>query len=182
MKNQFMFPVFAIILIAFLSSCNNEDVDQVADPEGTITITLNGHPSLIIYQGIDAEPLYPQAPQWVYLFFHFGMDTNTLNAVSTINISPNPNENQVDQLYNTIDVANVGSVSGLGYVTTKPTTGYSPQSALQKGHGYVIRYRKTHDQSNINYPYFYARFYVVDWLKSTTGGIIGVTINYQNPF
>lgn len=174
-----MLPVIAILLIAIFSSCNKEELNQVADPEGTITITLNGHPSLIIYQGIDAEPLYPQ---WVYLFFHFGMETNTLNATSTINISANPDENSVHQLYNTIDVANLGSVNGLGYVTTKPSTGYTPQSALQKGHGYVIRYRKTHDQSNINYPYFYARFYVVDWLTSTTGGVIGVTINYQNPF
>jgi len=182
MKKIFTFPVFAIILIAFLSSCKKDDI--VADPEGTITVTLNDASPLTIYQGIDPDPMYPLAPDWVNLFFQFGMTQSTLNAQSTINVCQYPQMgSQCDQIYNQIDVANLGNVSGLGNVTTKPSSGYLPVSAIQKGHGYVIRYRKTHDQSNSNFPYYYARFYVVDWLtSSTTGGVIGATIKYQNPF
>jgi len=183
MKNLFTLPVFAIILIAFLSSCKKDNPisNPISNPDGTVSVTLNGLANLILYEGIDPNP-YRVGYQ--YLNFQFGMTQSSLSCQSTINTCPTAvSDFRCGQLYAKIDVANIGEVGGLGYVTSKPNSGYSPVSQIQKGHGYVIRYKKTHDQTDQTYPYFYARFYVVDWLTSaTSGGVIGATVNYQNPF
>ncbi|MFH1296818.1 MAG: DUF5036 family protein [Bacteroidota bacterium] len=179
MKTIIIYSFFTIILIALLSSCKKDDI--VADPDGTITLTLNASAGWIIYQGLDPNPIVSHMP---HIFFHFGMDPSTLNSLGTINYCPSPiSGSGCGQIYSAFDVANLGKVSGLGNVTIKPSSGYAPTCAIQKGYGYVIRYRKTHDQSNTTFPYYYARFYVVDWLTSaTTGGVIGATVKYQNPF
>lgn len=80
-------------------------------------------------------------------------------------------------------IANVGSVDGLGYVETVPTSGWAARLAVQPGCGYVIRYRGSENQRN----YYtmdaslerYARFYVVEWVTSTAGGIIGAKVRFQ---
>lgn len=81
------------------------------------------------------------------------------------------------------EVANIGLVNGLGYVTQKPSNGYTNQATIEVSHGYVIRYKKAFQLNSAGLEYFYARFYVVNFLTSaTTGGVNGAVIKYQKLF
>lgn len=81
-------------------------------------------------------------------------------------------------------IACVGKVSGLGYIETVPSSGWSARLAVQPGYGYVIRYRGS---ENLR-PYYtldsslerYARFYVIEWMTSTYGGIIGAKVRFES--
>ncbi len=66
------------------------------------------------------------------------------------------------------EIASVGSVKGLSSITKVPETGWSHETAAIPGYGYVIKWQSE-----------YARLYVVDYMESTTGGIMGCTIKYQ---
>lgn len=85
----------------------------------------------------------------------------------------------------TPEIVCVGNVSGLNGIKDIPNSGWTEQVAVQPGQGYIIRRKPV----NINDPgmdlYYsqfctYARVYVVDWLESTSGGIIGAIIRYQD--
>jgi len=81
------------------------------------------------------------------------------------------------------EVADVGPVGGLGDVTVVPTVGWSSAGAVEAGHGYVVRFKRSKDYSTAAVPYVYARAYVVEYLiGSVSGGIIGAKIKYQVPF
>lgn len=82
-------------------------------------------------------------------------------------------------------IASVGKVNGLGYIETVPSAGWSARLAVQPGNGYVIRYRG----SEVQRPYYtivdptierYARFYVIEWMTSTYGGIIGAKVKFES--
>ena len=68
--------------------------------------------------------------------------------------------------------ANVGKVNGLGDVKAISTSGWAQQVAVIPGYGYVGKH----------YPNNYIRIYVVDYIESTSGGIIGAIVKYQSPF
>ncbi|MBQ7462761.1 MAG: DUF5036 family protein [Bacteroidaceae bacterium] len=67
--------------------------------------------------------------------------------------------------------ASIGAVSGLGNVSTIPTSGWAEQMSVIAGNGYVA-------YSNNQ---FY-RIYVVSDIAGTSGGVIGADIKYQKPF
>jgi hypothetical protein len=167
-------------IIIFMFSCAKDKDTTVADPEGTITVNLNDAGGVTLYSGPASKAYY----QYPYVLIGFGMVTSTLNTNFNITVCPDASNPHGENFYNTgAEAANMGIVDGLGNVTTKPASGYSNVSAIEKGHGYVLRYRKSYDQADANLPYFYSRFYVVDWLKSATnGGVIGVKIKYQGSF
>jgi len=70
------------------------------------------------------------------------------------------------------EIADMGSMTCVGGVTTKPASGYGNPVAAEIGHGYVFK-----SQDGI-----YARFYAEEWMKNTSGGVIGIKISYQSPF
>lgn len=72
----------------------------------------------------------------------------------------------------------VGKVAGLGNIRERPEVGWADQAAVLPGYGYILR------SSDKNAPdgYNYCRVYVVDYLTSTGGGVIGATVKYQSPF
>lgn len=72
------------------------------------------------------------------------------------------------------DIARVGTVAGMSAITNIPTSGWVEQVAVNPGNGYVIRYKGQ------GFGYKYARLYVKDWIVSTSGGIIGATVVYQD--
>lgn len=85
------------------------------------------------------------------------------------------------------EISSMGPVDDLGGVKKIPEGGWSKKSAVQPGYGYVVRLKQdektsTDGQCTINTKNIcrYARIYVVDWDVSTTGGIIGATIRYQD--
>jgi hypothetical protein len=172
--------IFSLVLMTtMLSGCKKES-NLIADPNGTITVSINDANNMFIYEGL-AEKQYAQYP---YLIIAMAITTSTLNTNFAMTACPDATNPHGSNFYNTGgEAANIGAVNGLGEVTTKPTTGYSVRSTFEKGHGYVVRYRKSYDQTDTSLDYYYGRFYVVDWLRSaTTGGVIGVTIKYQGPF
>ena len=67
----------------------------------------------------------------------------------------------------------LGAVRGLGNVAYIPASGWASEVAVVPGEGYVA-YDSAKDQ-------FY-RIYVLDYIVSTTGGIIGADVKYQTPF
>ena len=71
------------------------------------------------------------------------------------------------------DIASVGSVNGLGNVSTIPTTGWTNEVAVVPGNGYVA-YLDNRDM--------FVRIYVIDYITSTGGGIMGADVKYQYPF
>ena len=78
-------------------------------------------------------------------------------------------------LYGNWKFASVGKVNGLGNVTKIPASGWANQVAIVPGHGYV-------GASSYEGRTDYVRIYVIDWIISTSGGIIGAEIKYQSPF
>jgi hypothetical protein len=81
------------------------------------------------------------------------------------------------------EIVSVGSVNGLSSINKVPENGWSRQVSAIPGYGYIIRWAtsSSYDESSktIIYTYGYARLYVVDWMTSTTGGIMGCTVKYQ---
>ena len=72
------------------------------------------------------------------------------------------------------DIASVGQVTSLASVNNIPTSGWVNQIAVNPGTGYIVRYKGQ------GFGYTYARLYVKDWIISTSGGIIGSTVLYQD--
>ncbi|MDE7136147.1 MAG: DUF5036 family protein [Muribaculaceae bacterium] len=70
-------------------------------------------------------------------------------------------------------IASLGPVKGLGNVSSIPVAGWAREVAVTPGNGYVV-----YDASNDE---FY-RIYVIDYIISTTGGVIGADVKYQKPF
>lgn len=78
-----------------------------------------------------------------------------------------------------IEFVTVGTISGLGKITSIPTSGWAKSVAVVPGTGYIARYNSQ-----------YSRIYVVDYLGQTStdalgntyGTTNGATIKYQTPF
>lgn len=73
--------------------------------------------------------------------------------------------------YADVEFVSLGEVSGLGKITSIPSTGWSKSAAVVPGNGYIARCGNR-----------YARIFVVDYTVATSGGIMGATIKYQSPF
>jgi hypothetical protein len=174
-----MKKTFCLLSIClFFISCGPTAPVIPSDPEGTMTVNLSTTVDYGLFVGLADKPLSSMP----YVIICFSM-TNTLNTHFNITVCESLIYPSGANFYNTGgEVVDMGTCDGLGDVTTKPSSGYSSVSSIQLNHGYVIRFRKSYDQTDITLPYTYARFYAVNWLTSTTGGIIGVTIKVQLPF
>lgn len=76
---------------------------------------------------------------------------------------------------NTTDgwIADAGSMTGLGCVTSIPTSGFTTAAAATLNHGYVMKL----------YDGTYVRFFFDQWMTSSiTGGVTGARIKWQWPF
>jgi len=179
MKNLLL--SFSFLFLLAFTSCSKKD-DTPADPEGTIPTTINftvNSTPITLYQGVceDAPSNYCK-----YAIVWFGMD-GSLNAATNSHSSEVADFSSYCGIHSPCgDFASVGKVGGLGAVTDIPTSGWATTVGIEKGYGYVLRYRHTYLFTTSTLPYHYCRFYVVDWLKSTSGGLIGAKIKYQNEF
>lgn len=91
---------------------------------------------------------------------------------------------KADNLTCSGDVVCIGKVAGLGNIRERPEVGWADQAALLPGYGYILRSPAKYDKDDRLTPdgYTYCRVYVMNYLTSTSGGIIGATIKYQSPF
>lgn len=80
-----------------------------------------------------------------------------------------------------LGVVCVGKVAGLGNVREQPASGWAAEAAVLPGYGYIVRRSPLVGDPTPPGGYLFCRIYVVDYLTSTGGEIIGATIKYQ-PF
>lgn len=175
-KKYWMMLAIALISICTIGCGGNEDDEggsienpvSASDPEGTIIANLTNtfKEGFNLYYDNGIENI--NGGLWCYL----GM--NSSNNLQVANRRSN-----VD--FYSIDIVSVGKVNGLSSIKIIPETGWSKQAAAIPGYGYVCRTK--HYVSNGPYSsegqYEYARIYAVDYMTSTSGGIMGITIKYQ---
>ena len=168
----------------FIFSCDTSDDsgnNSKPDPEGTITTNITNATWTRLYLGPNSNlSSYP------CVAIDFNMNIPSGNIQFYTAVTDNCSK-PITQWWNIStqyggEAADMGKVIGLGNVTTKPTVGYSNVAALLPGHGYVIRWRKTDNYLTSTQPYFYHRFYVIEYSENTSGGIMGVVIKLQGPF
>ena len=150
--------LFASIFSVSLASCGDDDDDNPNestitdnDPEGTILMNLVNNDDDIC---IDEE--------WPYMY---------------VGMTP---QNNIDTWYQSAQIVSVGKVNGLSAIKKIPSSGWAERCAATPGSGYVIRQLKRHpnDYSRTE-GYKYCRVYLVDFITSTSGGIMGAKIKYQ---
>ena len=168
------FKLMAALFVAALSlgftSCGDDDDSDGgktggsgSDPSGTITANIrNDGPELSIY--------------WE--------DEEGFSVSTGLSIN---DANNFEAYYYNSEIVCVGKVSGIGSIKKVPQSGWSNTCAVQPGYGYVLRakgYRWNNNSKREEYSddYRYVRFYVVDYMEGTSGGIIGATIKYQAPW
>ncbi len=188
-KKNLLCAAAAIMSLFVFSSCTNDNPVAAADPSGTITTNINYYANptpITLYQGLADDGPYQGGwgVQCPYLMIVAGMNVS-LNFVFNVGINGvlDFSTNQGTTWYSGgTEVADVGKVNGLGDVTTKPTSGWASTCAIQVGHGYVIRFKKSKNYATANLPYLYARIYVVEWVEDVSNEIIGAKMKYQVPF
>lgn len=91
------------------------------------------------------------------------------------------NDHDSDLLH-TGEIVCVGNVKNIRKINHIPQSGWTDIIAVQPGKGYIIRNMSREDNEFYEFLPFcrYARVYVEDWIISTSGGIIGATIRYQD--
>ena len=94
--------------------------------------------------------------------YHAGMNSSN-NLIATGN-----------DTYYDAEIASIGKVNGLSNIKDIPETGWTNQTTTIPGCGYVHRTKYRYRDG-----YAYTRIYVVDYMTSTSGGIMGITIKYQ---
>ncbi|MEI7421570.1 MAG: hypothetical protein WCK18_05725 [Prolixibacteraceae bacterium] len=169
------------------TSYGNE-ISFTTDPPNALGISINFNDKPItLYSGLAADgPYQLNGYTYPYVTIVFGLE-GTLNFTYHTAVVQNNSGSMTNPIWWGLggiggEEADMGIVSGLGNVVTKPTTGYTPNRAIQVGHGYVIRYKKSKDLTSPTLPYLYARVYVTDLLKNTTGVTIGVILKYETSF
>ncbi len=182
MKLHHFLPL-GLLLLTLTTGCKKETT-EVPDPVGTITYTFNytvPTSYVILYQGLDEHQTSPVRYCQI-LFRIISADMNfSFTGISALD----PNIVEYTAISNLFggEVADLGEVNGLGSVTSVPSSGWTNSLAVQPGHGYVCRYRHAYDYpAATELPYQYARFYVENYIESTTGAVIGAKVKYQLPF
>jgi len=87
----------------------------------------------------------------------------------------NGNNFRVETGFGSVEICDIGAVAGLGNIVDIPMAGWKSKAAVIQGDGYVIRWINQDERC-------YARVYVVDYMQSTGGGVMGATVKYQCPF
>ena len=155
---NFMAMFFVAVLTLGFTSCGDDDDDNGtnggSDPEGTITINMRNRNNGNTEIYLDDSSFYMK-----------------IDAADNLCVIKN-------NYYYETEIACVGKVKGLGSINSIPESGWSSKSLVQPGYGYVVR---NHSYDGEIYT-VYTRVYVVDYMKTTDGGIIGATVKYQSPW
>jgi len=192
---KFLLISFVAILLFCFSSCKKSttsDSAPVADPSGTNVVNLLTGAGVVLDDTVNAIATYGTAGLGYY-FYTNSLSLN-LDANLNLNFSYAAGVNASYGLSWIIGcsngIINLGTVNGLGSITTHPTSGYSSTSLAQAGVGYVV-------ESVDNNPVgshmdgttytsvprtLYYRIYVTTTVMNTSNAIAGYTIKYQGPF
>ncbi|MBQ9362742.1 MAG: hypothetical protein IJT97_04890 [Bacteroidaceae bacterium] len=173
--------MLAIVLTGLcMVSCSGDDDDDdnesgykensifANDPEGTIIANLT-NTFKQGYNGYYDNGIDNMNGGWMC---YLGM--NSSNNLQVANRSSN-----ID--FYSIDIVSIGKVNGLSAIKNIPETGWTKQTAAIPGYGYVCRtkYYFSNGPYSSGGQYVYARIYAIDYMTSTSSGIMGITIKYQ---
>lgn len=160
---SFMVMAVAASFFAFASCTDDENGGSGSggfsanDPEGTVIVNMLFEETTLVL--IDFGPHQGEAAR-----------VKLDNAANFCRYSGNP-----------VEIVNVGNVAGIGAITENDIerSGYSTKCVAMLGHGYIFRVPPY--DSSPNYTYLgYVRLYVDNWIKNSSGGIIGAVIKYQD--
>ncbi len=165
-KKYWMMLIIALASLG-MTSCGGEDDeggtknDPIAarDPEGTIVANLT---NTFIYTKNG----------------YYNNGISTMNGISYCYLGMNSNNNLQAEAAghdgSQVQIVSIGKVNGLSDIKEIPKEGWTHQVAAIPGYGYVYRWSYYGSE-----PYTYARIFAVDYMTSTSGGIMGITIKYQ---
>lgn len=162
-----VFKLLATLFVAALpfsfASCGGDDDDNVdpnANPGGTIDPSAN----------------VPDPAGTIELSMRREDQGDTHLNESGIHINKSDN---FSFDYYSGKIASYGEVKGLGNVGNIPTNGWADEITVKPGYGYVAYcYNGYYDVENGQYY----RFYVVDYITTAGGSVIGADVKYQKPF
>ena len=191
-------PVLVVLTLLFaLSSCTKSGGgggnSAPADPSGTNVVNLLTGTSIVLDDSVNA---FAQSGYGALLTTYKNSLILSLDANLNLDLSYAAGINASYGLNYTLGcsngIINLGSVSGLGSITTHPTSGYNSTSLAQVGAGYIVESVDNNpvgSHTNGTSPTYtsvprtlYYRIYVTATVLNTSNGIAGYTIKYQGPF
>lgn len=184
---------FLTILLFSISSCtksNTSGSKSVADPSGTNVVNLLIGSGIVLDDTVNAFATYSPISSGYYFY------TNSLSINLDANLNLNFNYGaDVNGSLSWIvgcsnGIINLGTVNGLGSITTHPTSGYSSTSLAQAGVGYIVESvdnnpvgSKLIGNTYVSVPrILYYRIYITATVLNTSNAVAGYTIKYQGPF
>ena len=191
-----LFVSFVTILAFFLSSCKKSTTTTTApaDPSGTNVVNLLTGTSIVLDDTVNA---FEQSGYNTLFSFYTNSLLLNLDANLNLTLSYAAGINAPYGLNYTLGcsngIINLGSVSGLGSITTHPASGFSSTSLAQAGVGYVVESvdnnpNGSHLDGNSTATYtsvprdLYYRIYITATVLNTGNAIAGYTIKYQGPY
>ncbi len=162
-KQRLLMLMFASAALLF-ASCGKENGSENgnSDPEGTVTVNmLNNRETEVILWESSFNPMTSYA----------NLQIDNANNLIADSYSGETH------IYR-IDLVDVGNITGLDRINSIPNSGWSDRAAAIPGHGYVAHGCDFYGNAECQY----ARLFVVDYLKNTSGEIIGAVIKYQSPW
>ncbi len=164
MKKHFKYCVLALIGCLTLNACGDDEPElpSVPDTEQSGGSVNPNQPVKDPDNTITVNLTNDDDPLDIGKNYYFGIAINRSNNLRGTSF---------------VELVDVGEVAGLGNITEIPSSGWKSEVALMPGHGYVAKYIR-----NAGAEQEYARIYVVSYLESTSGGIMGAQIKYQCPF
>lgn len=160
---KLMVTLFVAALPFSFASCGGDDDDNVdpnANPGGTIDPSVN----------------VPDPAGTIELSMRREDQGDTHLNESGIHINKSDN---FSFDYYSGKIASYGEVKGLGNVGNIPTNGWADEITVKPGYGYVAYCYNRYDDAE-NGQYY--RFYVVDYITTAGGSVIGADVKYQKPF
>ena len=175
--NLFMMAMMVVVMLVGFVSCNKEHLGKKEDPAGAIEAFVRNDDRWSFATISLGHYTYTYRDEAGEGELEVGLDIDGSNNFFLRYDGGQGGEMQEKFL------VNVGKVDGLGYIETVPASGWAARLAVQPGCGYIIRYRGSENR-RANYTIDptlerYARFYVIEWMTSTTGGIIGAKVRFQ---
>ncbi|MBR4553655.1 MAG: DUF5036 family protein [Bacteroidaceae bacterium] len=162
---KLLVTLFVAALPFSFASCGGDDDDNVdpnANPGGTIDPSAN----------------VPDPAGTIELSMRREDQGDTFLDESNIHINNSDNfEFDSGWSYNG-KIASYGAVKGLGNVSNIPTNGWADEISVKPGYGYVAY---LYNKNSVENGQYY-RFYVVDYITTAGGSVIGADVKYQKPF
>jgi len=193
--SRFLPSSLAFLLFFGLSSCKKSSTGTNTstappDPAGTNVVNLLTGSGIVLDDTVNAFATYGTQGAGYYFYknsLSLNLDGN-LNLNFSYGAETNGSLSWIVGCSN--GIINLGTVDGLGSITTHPTSGYSSTSLAQAGVGYVVESVDNNPvgSSLVGNTYtalprtLYYRVYVTTTVMNTSNAIAGYTIKYQGPF